>query len=201
MSNKQKNTRMVPEDRQEMIVRVASEHFLREGYDSASISKIAAEAGVTRALVYHYFPGKSVLMEAVLKQESEMLLDATKPDPDCTPLKNLRNLLGFYFEQFASHNVQKLNLHLQSEGISQIVGDRINENHAVQARRIAKILGVGRDPLKNAAISAWTEFVPSLAKHAQDTADIPQDALIATCLRVLHAVTDALPELSAEESA
>ncbi|MDP9851695.1 helix-turn-helix domain-containing protein [Corynebacterium lowii] len=60
--------RMGSADRSEQIVRVAAEHFARHGIAGASLSAIARDAGVTRALVYHYFAGKEALLEAVLRR-------------------------------------------------------------------------------------------------------------------------------------
>ena len=76
-----RGSRMEPADRQEQIVRVAATHLSRDGAAGVSMSSIAKDAGVTRALIYRYFPGKQALLDAVLRHESERLLAATEPDP------------------------------------------------------------------------------------------------------------------------
>ncbi len=42
--------------------------FANKGFDRASVKDIAAEAGVTPGLLYHYFPGKQALLMAVLAE-------------------------------------------------------------------------------------------------------------------------------------
>lgn len=42
--------------------------FLRFGFDRASIADIAHGAGVSRTAVYHYFPGKDEIFQAVIKE-------------------------------------------------------------------------------------------------------------------------------------
>lgn len=47
------------------ILDAALEHFAERGYSSATLSAIAAEAGVATSAVYHHFSGKEALYEAV----------------------------------------------------------------------------------------------------------------------------------------
>ena len=68
---------------------MASAHFTRKGFEAVSVRDIAAEAGVTRALVFHYFPGKDSLLNAVLRREGEALLAGTAPDPALSRRANL----------------------------------------------------------------------------------------------------------------
>ncbi|GAB1330053.1 TetR/AcrR family transcriptional regulator [Streptomyces sennicomposti] len=55
------------------MIGVALELFSRRSPDDVSIDEIAAAAGISRPLVYHYFPGKLSLYEAALKRASEDL--------------------------------------------------------------------------------------------------------------------------------
>lgn len=46
------------------LLEVATDLFVRRGYQATSIDDIAASAGVSRMTVYHHFPRKDVIMEA-----------------------------------------------------------------------------------------------------------------------------------------
>jgi len=48
--------------------------FSKHGYAATKISKLAAEAGVTPAMVHYYFGGKEKLLEAVLEEAFEPLI-------------------------------------------------------------------------------------------------------------------------------
>jgi AcrR family transcriptional regulator len=61
------------EERRQQLIGVALELFARRSPDEVSIDEIAAAAGISRPLVYHYFPGKLSLYEAALKRASEDL--------------------------------------------------------------------------------------------------------------------------------
>lgn len=61
------------EERRQQLIGVALELFAQRSPDEVSIDEIAAAAGISRPLVYHYFPGKLSLYEAALKRASEDL--------------------------------------------------------------------------------------------------------------------------------
>ncbi|MEV0777984.1 TetR/AcrR family transcriptional regulator [Streptomyces sp. NPDC050433] len=65
--------RMGVEERREQLIRVALELFSHRSPDHVSIDEIAAAAGISRPLVYHYFPGKQSLYEAALRRAADEL--------------------------------------------------------------------------------------------------------------------------------
>ncbi|MBT2423962.1 TetR/AcrR family transcriptional regulator [Streptomyces sp. ISL-22] len=65
--------RMGVEERRQQLIGVALELFSQRSPDDVSIDEIASAAGISRPLVYHYFPGKLSLYEAALKRASEEL--------------------------------------------------------------------------------------------------------------------------------
>ncbi|MGI5140553.1 MULTISPECIES: TetR/AcrR family transcriptional regulator [unclassified Streptomyces] len=67
--------RLGVEERRQQLIGVALELFSRRSPDEVSIDEIASAAGISRPLVYHYFPGKLSLYEAALKRASEDLAD------------------------------------------------------------------------------------------------------------------------------
>ncbi|MFI1163004.1 TetR/AcrR family transcriptional regulator [Streptomyces sp. NPDC020801] len=65
--------RMGVDERRQQLIGVALELFSRHSPDEVSIDDIASAAGISRPLVYHYFPGKLSLYEAALKRASDDL--------------------------------------------------------------------------------------------------------------------------------
>ncbi|MFD4586821.1 TetR/AcrR family transcriptional regulator [Streptomyces sp. NPDC058434] len=65
--------RMGVEERRQQLIGVALELFSHRSPDEVSIDEIAAAAGISRPLVYHYFPGKQSLYEAALRRAAEDL--------------------------------------------------------------------------------------------------------------------------------
>lgn len=65
--------RMGVEERRQQLIGVALELFSLRSPDEVSIDEIASAAGISRPLVYHYFPGKLSLYEAALTRASDDL--------------------------------------------------------------------------------------------------------------------------------
>lgn len=56
--------------------------FGQRPYDEVRIDEIAERAGVSRALMYHYFPDKRAFFAAVVQAEGERLFEATSTPPE-----------------------------------------------------------------------------------------------------------------------
>ncbi|MGW3123132.1 TetR/AcrR family transcriptional regulator [Streptomyces sp. NPDC001107] len=89
--------RMGVEERRQQLIGVALELFSQRSPDDVSIDEIAAAAGISRPLVYHYFPGKLSLYEAALRRAAEDLAGRFK-EPQEGPLgaRLLRAMRRFF---------------------------------------------------------------------------------------------------------
>jgi AcrR family transcriptional regulator len=57
----------------EAIVAAAAKLFGENGFAGASVDQIAASAGVAKGAIYHHFPNKETIFEAVLRQANANL--------------------------------------------------------------------------------------------------------------------------------
>jgi AcrR family transcriptional regulator len=73
----QQRRRLSPEDRRAELLALGAEVFGARPYDEVRIDEIAELAGVSRALMYHYFPDKRAFFAAVVQAESERLFELT----------------------------------------------------------------------------------------------------------------------------
>ncbi|MGA4842395.1 TetR/AcrR family transcriptional regulator [Streptomyces sp. G45] len=94
--------RMGVEERRQQLIGVALELFSHRSPDDVSIDEIASAAGISRPLVYHYFPGKLSLYEAALKRAADDLAERfTEPHEGPLGARLLRvtgRFLGFVDE-------------------------------------------------------------------------------------------------------
>lgn len=72
-------TRLSPEERQQQLLRVTSDIIAADGIDSVRIPYVAAAAGVTRPVVYKFFPNRHELIKGVLEDFRE---DYSRRVPD-----------------------------------------------------------------------------------------------------------------------
>lgn len=74
--------RLSPDDRRNELLALGAEVFGQRPYDEVRIDEIAERAGVSRALMYHYFPDKRAFFAAVVRAETERLFEATNTPPE-----------------------------------------------------------------------------------------------------------------------
>ncbi|MDF3337278.1 helix-turn-helix domain containing protein [Mycolicibacterium septicum] len=74
--------RLSPADRRNELLALGAEVFGQRPYDEVRIDEIAERAGVSRALMYHYFPDKRAFFAAVVQAEGERLFEATSTPPE-----------------------------------------------------------------------------------------------------------------------
>ncbi|MEU6776482.1 TetR/AcrR family transcriptional regulator [Streptomyces sp. NPDC046759] len=95
--------RMGVEERRQQLIGVALDLFSRRSPDEVSIDEIASAAGISRPLVYHYFPGKLSLYEAALKRAAEDLANRFA-EPHEGPLgTRLLRVMDRYFDFVDQH--------------------------------------------------------------------------------------------------
>ncbi|MDQ8701367.1 TetR/AcrR family transcriptional regulator [Streptomyces sp. LHD-70] len=95
--------RMGVEERREQLIAVALELFSHRSPDEVSIDEIAGAAGISRPLVYHYFPGKRSLYEAALRKAAEDLAERFE-EPREGPLgARLLRVMGRFFDFVDEH--------------------------------------------------------------------------------------------------
>src|SRR4051794_5779680 len=75
-------TRLAPDDRRRQLLDRAVELFAEHGYDELSMAAFAKAAGISKPLLYHYFPSKRDLFEAALEQAAEEHLAKVAPDTE-----------------------------------------------------------------------------------------------------------------------
>ncbi|GHH74566.1 TetR family transcriptional regulator [Streptomyces sulfonofaciens] len=95
--------RMGVEERRRQLIGVALDLFCRRSPEDVSIDEIAAAAGISRPLVYHYFPGKLSLYEAALQRAADDLAERFA-EPCQGPLgARLLRMTGRFFDFVDEH--------------------------------------------------------------------------------------------------
>lgn len=78
------------QQRRQHILHIATDMFCELGYDGASMSAIAAQAGGSKGTLYNYFPSKDELLLAAMLEGAEEFQQDVMSDLDLSlPLKSL----------------------------------------------------------------------------------------------------------------
>jgi AcrR family transcriptional regulator len=102
---------------------------------------VAAEAGVTKPVLYRYFQDKSALVDALGERGSEILLNRLLPaiQAGCPALSRVRDAVGAYFAVIDEHpNLYWL---LAREGKTASGPDSIQQNKEHIAAALTAVLG------------------------------------------------------------
>jgi TetR/AcrR family transcriptional regulator len=152
-----------PEAR-EKILATATRLFSEQGYETTSLSQVAREAGVSKALIFWHFDCKEKLYRKAMRKTLEpYFIDQETLDGLGEPAQIARLIDQFY--DFVHDNVYSvrffLSLTLQSEGQPEEMLSRVNELHGVYRNSFASIIESGRargvfrtdtDPARDAAL-------------------------------------------------
>ena len=100
------------DEKREAILHRAASAFARDGYDRASMARLAAECGVSKALLYHYYASKEALLFDILQNHLSALVEALEEADDAAlpPEQRLEALVAALLEAYrdadAEHKVQ-----------------------------------------------------------------------------------------------
>ena len=148
--------RLENEERRRLLVERATELFGEYGYEELSMSRIAREAGISKPLLYHYFPGKKALFAAALQSAAEELSAATAPDPSRPAAEQLAASLLAFLQWIDAHRAAYGKL-LRSLAVAE-VRELIDEVRDATVQRILDGLGPqggGDRPAARAAVQGW----------------------------------------------
>src|SRR4051812_33805719 len=89
-------TRLPNDERRRRLLELGARLFATHSYGELSMARIAREAGISKALLYHYFPRKQDFFVATLQQGAEEIARRTEPDPDLPPFEALAASIDGY---------------------------------------------------------------------------------------------------------
>ncbi|MFF2395644.1 TetR/AcrR family transcriptional regulator [Nocardia sp. NPDC058114] len=181
--------RMTPDARRVQLLDVGERLFGTEPFDDVSMEQIAASAGVTRALLYHYFPTKADFFAAIWQRAHDSLRTAAPLHTAATVRDGLIATLSGYLDFYARNLPLVLIANRSSIAGSPIVREPIDATFRALCASILDATGATghHRELAQAAFAGWVAFVreTTLATLVDRTIS-PSDNL-ALCIGALDA--------------
>jgi AcrR family transcriptional regulator len=177
-------TRMPVDERRRQLLELGAELFARNSYAELSMAGFAREAGISKALLYHYFPSKQDLFLATLGAAAEEVRRRTEPDPALAPAEALAQSLDAFLEWVEENDLAYRKL-LESAGSVPEVGALIEEVRDRTSARILEGLGAGEVPRARAAARAWLWFVDGAILDWLEHRDLDREELTQVLLGAL----------------
>jgi AcrR family transcriptional regulator len=153
-------TRLQVDERRRQLLELGAELFAKHSYAELSMAKIAREAGISKALLYHYFPSKQDYFVATLQQGAEEIARRTEPDPSLPPFEALSGSLDAFLGWIEENETAYRKL-MESVGEVPEVKSLVNGIRDATSARIVEGLGAtGPPPPKlRSAARAWLWFM------------------------------------------
>jgi AcrR family transcriptional regulator len=178
---------------------LGAEVFGQRPYDEVRIDEIAERAGVSRALMYHYFPDKRAFFAAVVRAEGERLFEATNtpPEPGQSLFDQLRDGVMAYlrYDEEHPHGAWAAYVDMgRSDPVLRGIEDSDNDRQAERIlARINSAMGDGLDSKVERdlriTVYGWLAFTFELCRQRLIDPSLDADQVAAACA---HALLDAV---------
>ena len=171
--------RLDVDERRAQLIALGEKLFTSAAYSELSMARIAREAGISKALLYHYFPSKQAYFQATLQAAAEELRASTEPDAALPPAQQLERSLDVYLGWIEEHRegYEKL---LITAGEVPEVRAMIEEVRSSTATRILGGIageGVPVPPGARTAVRGWLWFMDGACLDWIAHRDLSRDEL------------------------
>lgn len=178
------------QERREQLLDLGLRLFGSRPYDEISIEDIAHLAGMSKGLLYHYFPSKRDFYVACLRAASQQLRRLMPPDPALPPSEQVRSSLSAYLDH-ARANRAKTQAFVRG-GIGsdpEVLEVTEATRRAVWEFMLAGMQAADDEHLLRSAVRSWVRFVEAMALDwaDADAEGVPKDEVIDVCVAVLDA--------------
>ena len=183
-------------ERREQLLTVGARLFSESPYDEVWIEQVAEIAGVSRGLLYHYFPTKRDFFAAVVERESERMLQMTAAVPGVPAREQLAVALDTYLEYVHTHAHGYRAFHRADAAGDQTVRRVYQRALAAQERQILAALAadpefgpaVEERPDTKLAVRGWLAFTTAVCLEWLRGPELSREQVRDLCARALLGV-------------
>ncbi|MEU3471555.1 TetR/AcrR family transcriptional regulator [Rhodococcus sp. NPDC006774] len=179
--------RMTPAQRRAQLLEIGSALFAERPYEDVWIEEVADLAGVSRGLMYHYFPSKREFFVEIVRTESERNLDLTAPDTSLPVLEQIAAGLDAYisYADEHAHGIRAVNR--GSLLGDQRIDDILTREFEIQQERILAALPerFRDDDMVRTALRGWVAFVRAVCLDWVERRTLDREQVRALCLRAV----------------
>jgi AcrR family transcriptional regulator len=151
-------TRLENDERRRRLLDLGARLFTEHAYDEISMSQIARAAGISKALLYHYFPSKRDYFVATLAGGAEELRARVEPDPDLPPAQALAASVDAYLGWIEA-NADAYDKLFRSASAVPEVRELVDGVRAATADRILEGIDATDNPRARTAVRGWLWFM------------------------------------------
>lgn len=182
--------RLSADDRRRQLVGIGLAKIVETPIQDLSMDDIATEAGISRGLLFHYFPTKTDYYLACIAAAGRRILRNTAPDEDLPGEQQVEMVTRLMVEQIERRRGFYLAL-VHGHGVADPrVSEVMDSVRDGSTERVVRALGV--PPRQRDVVRAWWAYTEdrALTWSAVPTGERPVtvSVLVAECVAALHAL-------------
>jgi len=157
-------SRLHQDQRRAQLLELGARLFTVHAYDEVSVEDIAAAAGISKGLLYHYFPSKRELYVATLKINAAGLVRAVEPDRNKRRLDRLQAGLDAFLDHVQANVAGYASLLRGGIGSDPEVAAVVDDTRQSIIAIIFDNMGVSDpNPALRLALRGWLGFMEAAA--------------------------------------
>jgi AcrR family transcriptional regulator len=192
----QKRTRLSPDERREQLITLGAEMLGERAIEDISVSEIAAQAGISRGLLFHYFPTKQDFQLAIVRHANAELLERVAPDRNLGVFEMLRDSIERYVNYVSENRTSYAALLRGPTSVSPDLAPLVDQTRDAIIGIILAEAPVPVDdpdrPRLMLAMRGWIAFVEETTLTWLRNEPIPREQLIDLLVESLIAIAFSL---------
>ncbi len=178
--------RLGVEERRAQLLDLGLAAFSERAYDAVSIDDLARDAGISKGLLYHYFPTKRDYYAATLRLAAAQLMARTDSDARLPALERLQHGLDAYLSYVEAHAPAYTALFRGGIGSDPAVAAIVEATRTEFLERVLSGLQVARpSALMRLSLRGWLGFVEAASLEWVERRGVSRVALRDTLAAVL----------------
>jgi AcrR family transcriptional regulator len=192
-----KRTRLSPEARRRQLIDLGVEMLATRRLDELSVDLIAATAGISRGLLFHYFASKQEFHLEVARAAAAEMIRRTEPDVTLPPVGALRASLAAFIDYVEENPDNYKSLVRGAASGDADMRAIFDATRTSMAGRIIEVIGAEGLQLSDRAVLAvhgWVAFAEECVIRWLDERTFDREALLNLLTKSLPAVALAASE-------
>lgn len=190
----EQRSRLSPEQRRAQLIAIGVAFLAEHPLDELTIDELATRAGVSRALIFHYFDSRQGVERAIVTTARDSLLLATEPRLELAPRERVHDTLmriaGFVREHSGTFSSLIRGVASGAPEVRAIV----DESRELNAQRLLQAfteLGNADTPALRVALRAWVAFTEDVLLELVVDRRIDDEAVVDFLEQTLEGVVAA----------
>jgi AcrR family transcriptional regulator len=155
-----RRVRLQVDERRDKLIELGIQLFSTRSYEDISIDDVAAAAGISKGLLYHYFRSKQEFYVETIRAASLQLRRLTQPDRKLAPVERLRAAIDAHLSYVHEHSRAYTTIYRNGVAVAAEVGEILEEHREAVMHFFLQNLGIKKPPsVLRAALRGWILMV------------------------------------------